>query len=181
MTRLSRLKAEERAAELLQEHGLLDRVPVPVQELAVAQGVIVRFQPFDADDVSGLLLREDQGQAIIGVNSANASVRQTFTIAHELGHYVLHKGRTLILDRHVRVNFRDAMSSTASDEEEMQANAFAAALLMPQVSLRSRLDRLTQGKRRGDGEIVDRLASEYRVSRAAMEFRLINLGILTPR
>ena len=59
---------------------------------------------------------------MIGVNSNNPKFRQRFTIGHELGHLALHHGHDLILERLVRLNFRDATSSTASDEEEIEAN-----------------------------------------------------------
>jgi Zn-dependent peptidase ImmA (M78 family) len=66
-----------------------------------------------------------------------AFVRQRFTIGHELGHLTLHHGHDLILERLVRLNFRDATSSTANDEEEIEANHFAAELLMPHDFLRA--------------------------------------------
>ena len=40
-----------------------------------------------------------------------------FTVAHELGHLRLHRGRPLILDTDTRVNFRDTVSSMATEHE----------------------------------------------------------------
>jgi len=130
--------------------------------------------------VSGLLLREPGEAPIIGVNANNAEVRQRFTVAHELGHLVLHKGKRLVVDRAVRVNFRDTVSTLATDREEMEANAFAAGLLMPAAALNNELHRIVGGRYRSDNEVVDVLAEKFQVSRSAMEFRLINLGMLTP-
>lgn len=172
--------AETAALELLEMHGLQRRLPVPVEVIAGKLGVLVRRQRFDADDVSGLLLREPGEAPIIGVNANNAEVRQRFTIAHELGHLVLHKGKRLVVDRAVRVNFRDAVSSLATDREEMEANAFAAALLMPAAAVTDQLHRIVRGRHRSDSEVVDVLAKKSLVSRSAMEFRLVNLGMLTP-
>lgn len=172
--------AESAALELLEAHGLKRRLPVPVEVIADKLGVLVRRQRFEADDVSGLLLREPGEAPIIGVNASNASVRQRFTVAHELGHLVLHKGKRLVVDRAVRVNFRDSVSSLATDREEMEANAFAAGLLMPSATLTDELHRVVRGRNRSDNEVVDVLAGKFQVSRSAMEFRLINLGMLTP-
>lgn len=113
------------------------------------------------------------------MNANNAEVRQRFTIAHELGHLVLHKGKRLVVDRAVRVNFRDSVSSLATDREEMEANAFAAGLLMPSAAVTDELHRIVRGRHRTDSEVVDVLAGKFQVSRSAMEFRLINLGMLT--
>ena len=54
-------------------------------------GALVRYAPFDGQ-MSGLLHRsEDGNRAVIGVNSRHPTVRQRFSIAHELGHLALHK------------------------------------------------------------------------------------------
>lgn len=176
----TRRAAEAAATELLNETGETHTIPIPVERLAAHCDALIRYQPFDADDVSGLLYREKDRPAVIGVNSANSRVRQRFTIAHELGHLRLHRGHQLILDRLVRVNFRDATSSTAADWEEMQANAFAAELLMPAAAIEQRLHKLAAGTRLTDDEIITRLAKQFDVSRPALEYRLINLGLLTP-
>lgn len=175
MTRAA--KAEARAGALLTELGV-DRAPVPVEKIAVRRGALVRYEPFE-QDVSGMLYRDGVAPPVIGVNSANSPLRQRFTIAHEIGHLEMHKG-ALILDRLVRVNFRDALSSTASVAEEIEANAFAAALLMPADQVEQRLAAATRGPGASDDQLVERLSREFRVSRQAMEYRLVNLGHLSP-
>jgi len=119
-------------------------------QLARDAGAVISYQPFEAEDISGLLYRVAGSAPVIGVNSNNSKVRQRFTIGHELGHLTLHPGHDLILERLVRLNFRDATSSTASDEEEIEANRFAAELLMPQNLLQSSLSILLQGRRLSD-------------------------------
>jgi Zn-dependent peptidase ImmA (M78 family) len=154
--------------------------PVPVEQLAQNVGAVISYQPFEAEDISGLLYRAAGSAPVIGVNSNNSKARQRFTIGHELGHLALHHGHELILERLVRLNFRDATSSTASDEEEIEANHFAAELLMPQDFLRHSLSVLLQGRPLSDLEVVRRLARRFEVSQSAMEYRLTGLGILTP-
>ena len=82
-------------------------------------------------------------------------MRQRFTIAHELGHRALHPGRELILDVPVRVNLRDKTSSMASDIEEIEANAFAATLLMPEQMIRDQLSQLPPARRREPDATAD--------------------------
>lgn len=154
--------------------------PVPVERLAQDAGALISYQPFEAQDISGLLYRTAGAAPVIGVNSNNPKVRQRFTIAHELGHLSLHDGHDLILERLIRLNFRDATSSTASDEEEIEANHFAAELLMPHDFLRYSLGMLLQGRPLSDLELVRRLARRFEVSQSAMEYRLTSLGMLTP-
>ena len=125
--------------------------------------------------VSGLLYR-DGDHVVIGVNSTHAERRRRFTIAHELGHLVLHKGRPLVVD-HVRINFRDANSSTASDLEEIQANAFAAELLMPRDQVITNAKKALAGQVANEESVIRDLADGFEVSEQAMEYRLVNLGL----
>ena len=172
-------RIEQAARELLRSAEIREP-PVPVERLARDAGALVSYQPFEAQDISGLLYRATDAAPVIGVNSSNPKVRQRFTIAHELGHLTLHEGQDLILERLVRLNFRDSTSSTASDAEEIEANRFAAELLMPQELLQHGIRLLVQGRPLSDLEVVRRLARRFEVSQTAMEYRLTGLGMLTP-
>lgn len=166
------------AAQLLMR-GRVTAAPVPIERLARESGALLSYQPFETDDISGLLYRAEGAAPVIGVNSSNSKLRQRFTIAHELGHLLLHAGNGLIIERLVRVNFRNATTSTASDSEELDANRFAAELLMPEALLQQALGSLLSGRSLTDVELVKRLARRFEVSEQAMTFRLANLGILT--
>lgn len=158
----------EAARALLKEHGI-SSAPVPVDRIAHKLGVRVQFASLD-NDLSGMAHIRD-GVVVIGVNSLHAPNRQRFTLAHELGHVVLHRS---ILESTVhvdRVLLRDRNSSNGTDLQEMQANAFASELLMPtdmlKVILRGRQAILD------DDEEVATLARKFRVSESAMRFRLL--------
>jgi Zn-dependent peptidase ImmA (M78 family) len=169
-------KLAERAAEQLLADHQITAPPVDVETLARSEGILVVRHRFKDADVSGILFR-DADHHVIGVNSAHPLVRQRFTIAHEIGHRALHPGRELILDVPVRVNLRDKTSSMASDLEEIEANAFAAALLMPEQMIRHHVNQLPAGKRREPDTTAEALARTFKVSTSALNFRLINLGL----
>lgn len=172
-------RAERRAEELLREHGI-ETVPVPVDELADKLGAEVRYRTFDGD-ISGLLLRTDRGETVVGVHAKHARTRQRFTIAHELGHHVLHRGRPAIVEhltRAARVNFRDGTSALATDKEEIEANQFAAGLLMPSAAVEDAF--LEAAPRLGIDRSVAALAKRFDVSPQAMRFRLMNLALIDP-
>lgn len=97
--------------------------------------------------------------------------RQRFTIAHELGHFLLHEGITNHVDRSYRVNFRSAESSQATNVEEIEANYFAASILMP----KHMLDARNAEEALDNDAMVGALAREFHVSRLAMSLRLANL------
>lgn len=168
-------RAEHAAERLLTDHGITSP-PVDPEALAKAEGIVVVSRRFEDADVSGILFR-DGDHHVIGVNSAHPLVRRRFTIAHELGHRALHPGRELILDVPVRVNLRDKTSSMASDLEEIEANAFAATLLMPEQIIRDQLNQLPAAQRREPESTAAALARIFKVSTPALNFRLINLGL----
>ena len=167
-------KAEAEATRLLQETGQDAGFPVDVGRIAEHLGAQVVEERLDRD-LSGLLYR-DGDQAVIGVNNTQPDRRRRFTVAHEIGHLVLHRGRPLVLD-HVRVNFRNAASSTATDHEEIQANAFAAELLMPAAQVMASARAALEGGRASDAALLRDLADGFDVSEQAMEYRLVNLGL----
>jgi Zn-dependent peptidase ImmA (M78 family) len=77
------------------------------------------------------------------------------------------------------VNFRDPIASLATDREEIEANAFAAALLMPERLVLESVSRLLTTGQHTPEELTLLLAREFEVSEAAMGYRLIKLGITT--
>ena len=162
---------------LLEKFGV-ENPPVAVELLAEFLGIRVVYKPYeDGDDVSGMLYR-GEGRPVIGVNSAHHIHRQRFTIAHEIGHFVLHEGKMYVDTPTVR--FRDSISGLAIDNEEIEANGFAAELLLPRKFLERSLDGLFKRKVRDRKGIVEKLSSEYKVSSQTVEFRLKNLGVLLP-
>lgn len=118
------------------------------------------------------MLVRGHGQTVIGVNSLHHPNRQRFTIAHELGHLLLHKDEVHI-DRSFRVNRRDEVSSLAVDPDEIEANRFAAELLMPYNLVMA--DLLECEIDLEDEDEIRRLAKKYEVSLQAMTHRIINL------
>ncbi len=165
--------ARKKAQELLARERITV-APVPVEQLATSLGASIRYEPF-AGELSGLVHRSDDG-TVIGVNSMHASTRRRFTIAHEIGHLLLHKNEDLHIDERFPIGFRNETSSQASDPAEIEANQFAAELLMPSNLLTNDLKALS---RETDPEAaVAELAARYEVSEQAMAIRLSTLGHL---
>jgi Zn-dependent peptidase ImmA (M78 family) len=151
-------------------------LPIDVETIARTAGATLAFEPFDGD-VSGFLVR-NEGQTVIGVNSAHPQTRQRFTIAHESGHLKLHEGH-LIVDKLVRVNMRRA-ASLPTDKEEVSANKFAAQLLMPSEQLRREFKRALPKRGPVSADVlVAQLAKTFAVSPQAMTYRLKELNLLS--
>ena len=180
-----RQAAERAAAELLSRHRI-SRAPIDPYRLAKAEGIEVVHEAM-SPDTSSMLLREPSGDRVICVNESHSVARQRFSVAHELGHAVLHFGSRspavseAAVSRPLEVLFRDGLAESGTDAVEVDANSFAAALLMPASAVTVEFrTRLRSGPRRSTGAIIDQVASVFGVSSQAMSYRLINLGVVDP-
>jgi Zn-dependent peptidase ImmA (M78 family) len=165
-------RAEQVAIDLLERLGV-DAPPVDVERIARQLDVKVRFEPLDGG-LSGALYRSADGRAVLGVNNWHVETRQRFTIAHELGHLLMHPDE-LFVDGVLK---RDDDSSLAIKSHEIEANSFAAELLMPRKLLLEEINRaLGENATPDPKRLVGQLATLFDVSEQAMQFRLMNLGL----
>jgi len=157
-----------------------ETLPVPVEDIADS---CFNLHVRDVDDLStapgapqltvaqslsGLLL-PNLGE--IWVNAGEAREwphRRRFTIGHELGHWCLHRGDGgAIYCRSSAVAEQPEAAPPGLPLSEVEANAFAAALLMP-----ARLLKREYGRRQKSGDDFWRLCEAFGVSGAAMGRRL---------
>ncbi|MCZ2814921.1 helix-turn-helix domain-containing protein [Modestobacter sp. VKM Ac-2984] len=119
------------------------------------------------DGCDGLAWRDDHCMLIV-VGTTDSASRQRFTMAHELCHLLVGDDQALHVDD-------DVMH--ASDVTEKRANAFAAALLMPETQLREWAAGLSDSEP-SDVEFAE-LVMSLRVSPSALSWRLLNLGLVS--
>jgi len=150
--------AKKRADQLTEVYS---SPPIPVLEIAEQNGVKVVFTDFGnkSDLVSGFC---DFQNAKLYVNSEDIPQRQSFTMAHELGHWLIHR-EFFLKDPDsypylLRFNKLDSHNPL-----EQEANKFAANLLVPERLLKPL---------RGHVHSPSALAHLFYVSRTMMEIRL---------
>ena len=153
-------------------HGLIEGPPpISLTPIIKQLGLEVYFAPLN-HGVSGKLISNKflpqgfkggkSGWTIL-VNSSDSPRRARFTVAHEIGHFLLHKdiasqyGR-IVDDAHYR-------SEQISDFRESEANRFAADLLMPWNLIKQTVEtpEITS---------VEQMADLFEVSKVAMAIRL---------
>ncbi len=138
-----------------------DDAPVPVEEIANSLGLEVVEFAFH-QKISGLLKKE---QGIIGVNQGQHPVRRRFTIAHELGHFLLGHGIETAQEEIVDETFGEDFP------QEREANMFASFLLMPGEWVKKEV--------KAEGKIdLDKLSAKFGVSKQAMTIRLLALKLI---
>lgn len=172
-TKLELEVCEERACEVLREQNI-SSWPVRVDRIAKARGIKVRYSPLD-DELSGMAFYKDD-IPIIGVNSRHHVNRQRFTIAHELGHFALHEHilrKGMHVDKFITMLNRDTNSAKGSVNIEIEANQFAAELLMPKQLVQKHMDQknLDYGMVPDENAVED-MARAFKVSPMAMTYRI---------
>jgi Zn-dependent peptidase ImmA (M78 family) len=169
---MSIARARQQAERLVEQLGITPtHSHVDIDAVAEKVGLGVVRMPL-GDDISGMLVTK-AGKTTICIAKDQHLNRQRFTIAHEIGHHVL---RHLFAGEHVhvdRVIMRNAQSSEGTDIREIEANQFAACLLMPERMVHGHLLAL---KSQYVEDVVPKLARQFKVSEQAMAFRLSTLG-----
>lgn len=155
----------------LAERHEMSRYPVDLKKWVAIAGANVRSDNFD-DDLSGFAYQKN-GIKIIGVNSNHPPERKRFTIGHELGHMFLHKQTAVNYDE-ASIMLRTNHAANKTDIKEIEANNFAAELLMPEEYIRKDV------RKRGKIDLedmltIEALAEKYKVSTQAMTVRLTHL------
>ena len=144
-----------------------------IKELANSLKIQLIAENMSAD-VAGFFVMKNNIPVISYNKKANAR-RTRFTIAHEIGHFLLHsKTQPIFIDKTpTTVYFRNSVSTTGEILKEREANAFAAALLMPQALIAQEIGHISG---RDVEQVITELARKFDVSDQAMSFRLSNLG-----
>jgi len=171
--------------KFLQDRGFSLDYPIDVDEVARFLGIKIK-EDLDIEHIGDIgYIKIENGEPIIWVNPFlnQNPYRRRFTIAHELGHFCLHiapegKDKSFI-------DTEDSLKrSNLWDIKEYQANSFAADLLMPAILIKQVGEKLSNdykekyGKYMTVEEFVDSMSKIFKVSKQAMRYRLINLGII---
>lgn len=162
----------ESKADSLRERLGLTRIPIDPVVVANKLGIRVHFAAFSEEDIVGMISRRGSEKMIL-VRYGDAPTRTRFTIAHEIGHEVLHleSDQELVdCDSDLfRLEVPRTQHGTNRAHQEAQANRFAAALLMPAKEVRTLWPQIGS---------VREMARLFQVSEEAMGFRLSALGLI---
>lgn len=162
-----RLKmAKQKAEAFLRDEGL-GNLPIDPFAIAESREILVQAKPDTVDGVSGMLLRNGNNLGILYATYVKSDGFQRFSVAHELGHY--------FLEGHVDQILKDGVHESragfvASDPYELEADSFAAGLLMPGAAFKRAIGRRDPGL-----EIVSELADDCRTSLTATAIRYAEL------
>lgn len=168
---MKREEIEKKATEILKDHGLLS-APVDPLKLAKILGIKVMNAVFSEEDKSGAVIKRGDNFSIY-LNANDHPSRKRFTIAHELGHRLLHMNDESefidTTDNFRTVEFNKNKQWDKKRKQEWEANIFAAALLMNELLVREAWQ---------EEKDPESLAWLFQVSISAMVIRLTQLNLV---
>lgn len=154
----------------------LTSAPINIEAVIRALGVSVKKGASLPEGISGQIKKLRDGTYEISSTQSEHDYRQRFSLAHELGHFVLHSdliGQGLDDNTKYRSTEQGDYYNTAIELfHEKQANSFAASVLMPEHLIKQELENTADKKPLRD------LYTKFQVSPSAMRWRLKNLGLL---
>jgi len=118
------IKNLSRAEELLWGYGVSTPEHIDLDAIAFAQGATVRYHPLDG--CAARLIGSDK-RAVITINKRDSSLRQRFSLAHELAHWIQDRGTGSFLCAKEDIG---AHNAEAKGVEE-SANSYASQLVLP--------------------------------------------------
>jgi Zn-dependent peptidase ImmA (M78 family) len=155
----------ERAEEIIKNLQIRDAAEIHVMEIAMERGAFVRERSLDGSEAR--LIRKGN----LGIITVNSGIleegRKRFAIAHELGHFELHTVSQLILCAE-----EDMFVWNENKAQEIEANEFAASILMPKEIFAGYLK---PGQPNMD--VVKDLAAKFRTTLTATALRYAQLSI----
>jgi hypothetical protein len=144
---------------------------LPVDPFAIAGklGLDVECVPLEPD-VSGMLAKRPAEDPKVYINVSDNPKRRRFSCAHEIGHYVkrIKAGHDEDEEEWGYIDRRGPLAARGTNPEEIYANQFAAALLMPDERVKIMVQ---------EGRSLTAMAAEFDVSLEAMANRIDNLGL----
>ena len=150
-------RAEREALKLLKKNRV-GTPPVNLEALVHGEGLSIFTADFNDETISGFVNLEKK---MILVNKFDSPARQRFTIAHELGHWVLHRSE-LEANPDLVILYRKALEEKETDPLEQEANCFAANILVPAFMTEGLFSSVLPNKT---------IANIFRVSEAVILFR----------
>lgn len=151
--------------------------PIPIITIVERMGfkVIASDIKEDGQIILNNKLKEtfDTNKVIV-VNKEQSNSRRRFTVAHELGHYLMHVDENIRRSDSPFFAYRDTHSETTRLERE--ANAFAAAILMPRDSIINIVSKYRPFYY--DDMLIEIVSKTFLVSMESARYRLQNLGYI---
>lgn len=159
---------ERQVSAFRADNGLSSSEPVSLKSLLLKLNVLTVFRPL-SDNFSGMCLKDNSEHRFMLINSNHPRGRQHFTIAHELYHLFVEEKPTP----------HKCNPGYIKNSVEQSADMFASSLLMPEAGICQLITESELKSKNISLATILKLEHYFSVSRSALLYRLLNIGIIT--
>jgi Zn-dependent peptidase ImmA (M78 family) len=156
--------ASQRAEEIIKKLRIREPSEIDLKDIAMERGVLVRERVLKGSEAR--LVRKGRTGIITVDKYIPEEGRKRFAVAHDLGHFELHRESQLMF-----CTEQDMVVWNENKPQEIEANEFAANMLMPGSLFTVRL-----GKEKPNLDMVKSLAGEFRTTLTATAVRYAQLS-----
>nr|WP_302829320.1 ImmA/IrrE family metallo-endopeptidase [uncultured Bacteroides sp.] len=160
---------ERQVAEFRMDNGLSATEPITLKSLLLKLNILAIFRPLSVN-FSGMCLKDASGHCFMLINSNQSRGRQHFTMAHELYHLCIEKKPT---------PHKCNPGYASKNPVEQNADMFASSLLMPEVGLCQLIPENELSTKKVTIATILKLEHYFSVSRSALLYRLLNVGVIS--
>jgi Zn-dependent peptidase ImmA (M78 family) len=161
---------------------LLNTIPVNVERLIKSEGITLNKNATKEEIGRGINrynigeIKKSGEEYQILILGSDHYYRKRFTMAHELGHYILHKEK---IDKFGAITDSEEYKAEGiTPEEEAAADAFAAETLMPEEEVRKIFEETMKNQSNKEEETIEEMSKMFQVSKPAMKLRLYLLELI---
>lgn len=159
---------EKQVSKFREDKGFNSSEPIALKSLLLKENILVIFRPL-SENFSGMCLKDNSEHRFMLINSNQPRGRQHFTIAHELYHLFIEEKPTP----------HKCNPGHNKDKVEICADMFASSLLMPETGICQLIPEKELKTKEISLATLLKLEHYFSVSRSALLYRLLNIGIIT--
>lgn len=167
--KLNKFVIEKQVSAFRKDNGLSMYEPITLKSLLLKLNILTVFRPL-SENFSGMCLKDASGHRFMLINSNHSRGRQHFTISHELYH--------LCIEEHPTPH-KCNPGFGSKNPVEQYADMFASSLLMPDDGLCQLIPENELNTKNIPIATILKLEHYFSVSRSALLYRLLNMGLIT--
>lgn len=158
------------ALSILKDFGIDEPHKIDIEDIVYALEIPIQFKSLTGCD--GRIIHGKKNSIITINRDIEFETRKRFTIAHELGHYLMHKDNPIQhTDTISSLSWFNNKGNTGISLHEFEANTFASELLLPTHKFMEAI----QGIPFSPG-LIRKVSDQYHVSRSSIIYRFVEYG-----
>lgn len=158
------------ALGILEQFGIDNPIDTSIEDIVYALNVPLKYSKLSNCD--GRIIHEGSKSIIVINDSNNFKTRRNFTIAHELGHYLMHRGDLILhLDDTTTTSWNNTQSNNKLSRQEAEANTFASEILLPTHLFKDEVF-----EKPFSPNLIRLISDKYQVSRSSVIYRFLEIG-----